>query len=182
MYDAAMAQQIFSRDYWNNSTRIIRANCYAHAMNVLVEKIGGWYHKLQPGEIRDQPIKAGMKIRTADALIAAMAIVDITTAGINFNGITNIAECKEAGIGGHSQYKVALVTGSRIGSDLFFDYHWYKENHDRTWSHKPGGCPAVAVDASDAEINAENTPEKCNRAYSRLNYSFFLGYYMVTHT
>jgi len=40
-------------------------------------------------------------------------------------------------------WKVALVVDPRPGNDG--DFHWYRQDDDGTWSHKPGGTPATTL-------------------------------------
>lgn len=67
------------------------------------------------------------------------------------------------------------------------DYHWYREDADRTWSHKPGGFPATNLDASGQIII---DPANANHDYSgpqhnmgfrspTRNYDMFCGFMCV---
>ena len=47
------------------------------------------------------------------------------------------------------------------------DYHWWRQNKDTFWSHKPGSTDVVDVDADGKKIK---NPVKANRNYSSLNY------------
>ena len=47
------------------------------------------------------------------------------------------------------------------------DYHWWRQNLDQYWSHKPGSTEVVNVDASGNKIK---NPLKANRKYDSLNY------------
>jgi len=53
-------------------------------------------------------------------------------------------------------YKVALV----FSND---DYHWYRQNPDGTWSHKPGITQVTNLDASG---NLIYNPKMADRDYS----------------
>ena len=57
------------------------------------------------------------------------------------------------------------------------DYHWYVQNSDGYWSHKPGTTSCTKVDASG---NFITDPQTANRNYSYANYSKFCGYYIMT--
>ena len=60
------------------------------------------------------------------------------------------------------------------------DYHWYRQNPDGTWSHKPGKSEVTNLDASGELIF---DPEICDRNYetsSGINYNEFIGYFAVT--
>jgi len=47
------------------------------------------------------------------------------------------------------------------------DYHWWRQNKDKYWSHKPGSTNVVDVDASGKKIS---NPLTANRNYDSLNY------------
>ena len=47
------------------------------------------------------------------------------------------------------------------------DYHWWRQNKDQLWSHKPGSTDVTNVDASGKKIK---NPLIANRNYSSLNY------------
>ena len=59
-------------------------------------------------------------------------------------------------------YKIFLAL------DVGNDYHWWQQNDNAMWSHKPGSSNAVNVDADGKEIH---NPLTANRNYSSLNYS-----------
>lgn len=67
-------------------------------------------------------------------------------------------------------YKVALVVDPKN------DYHFYRQDSDGMWSHKPGGTKVTRVDASGRPIY---NPELADRDYthdSGLNYKQFCSY------
>lgn len=189
MYDANTTKPIFNPNYWNNNPRILMANCYAHAMNVIAQPINGTYYKLQPGEIYHNEIGhediQGIPYTAVGAKIAALAIADMTTAPNIFPGITDMRVCQINDVLNRNQYKVALVAAPIQGTADFYDYHWYKECSNGTWSHKPGKTRAVNVDAGGRIIDAQNPPHQCARTYiganNTLDYSYFVEYFMVTH-
>lgn len=47
------------------------------------------------------------------------------------------------------------------------DYHWWRQNSNQYWSHKPGSTDVVDVDADGKKIK---NPLKANRKYNSLNY------------
>ena len=55
-------------------------------------------------------------------------------------------------------------------------FHFYRQNHDKTWSHKEGG---LHVKTKDASNNIITDPEIANRKYSYANFSQFCGYLCV---
>ena len=59
-------------------------------------------------------------------------------------------------------YKIFLVLDKKN------DYHWYVQNKNKYWSHKPGHSAVTNLDASKKII--EN-PHKSNRDFGYLNYN-----------
>ena len=70
--------------------------------------------------------------------------------------------------------KVALVV------DPKHDYHWYRQDRDGFWSHKPGGTKVTRHDASGHRIYR---PDLADRDYTKesgnLNYKQFCSYMCV---
>tara|TARA_Y200000002_G_C22626425_1_gene640477 strand:+ start:483 stop:1079 length:597 start_codon:yes stop_codon:yes gene_type:complete len=58
-------------------------------------------------------------------------------------------------------YKIFLAL------DKTNDYHWYVQNNNKYWSHKPGHSKVTNVDASKKYIK---NPKLANRNYGYLNY------------
>ena len=58
-------------------------------------------------------------------------------------------------------YKVFLTYGAD-------DYHWYRQDKNNYWSHKPGSTDVTNVDASG---NLITNPELANRKYESLDYN-----------
>ena len=70
-----------------------------------------------------------------------------------------------------SHYKGALVVAPGR------DYHYYRQNDDNTWTHKPGYKPSTNLDSKN---NFIFNPRKANRDYGgTLNYKNFCGYLCV---
>lgn len=73
-------------------------------------------------------------------------------------------------------YKGAMVV------DPGHTYHFYRQNPDGTWSHKPGTLPVTNKDANDKVIyvphNADRNYNKNNKK-DGINYVDFCGYYCV---
>lgn len=57
------------------------------------------------------------------------------------------------------------------------DFHWYRQNPDGTWSHKPGGGAVTNLDASN---NIIYDPETCDKDYSYADYSDAIMFFQVT--
>ena len=72
---------------------------------------------------------------------------------------------------GEDYYKGALVVAPER------DYHYYRLNEEKIWSHKPGYKPSTYIDAKQKIIT---DPEKADRDYGdTLNYKDFCGYMCV---
>lgn len=68
-------------------------------------------------------------------------------------------------------YKGALVVAPNR------DYHYYRQNDDGVWTHKPGYKPSTHLDSGNNPIV---DPELANRrTSSKLNYTDFCGYLCV---
>lgn len=64
-----------------------------------------------------------------------------------------------------------------------YDFHWYREDADGTWSHKPGPFPATNLDASDPPQPITD-PTTANHNYGGAtdptrNYDVFCGFMCV---
>lgn len=173
---------VFNQLFWNSADNILKANCYAHAMNVTVTVNKA---KLQPGEIQNIEIPlAGQDLFAAANVIKTNSIADATSGLLDKKN--DLKVCMFTDIPHDNEYMVALCVAPVIGSSLFFDYHWYKQDITGKWSHKPGLTSAVQVDASEKSIDAKNPPHKCDRTYTcdgdTLDYNYFVSYFMVTHS
>jgi hypothetical protein len=73
-------------------------------------------------------------------------------------------------------YKGAMVV------DPDHTYHFYRQNNDGAWSHKPGTLPVTNKDADDKVIyvphNADRNYNKSNKK-DGINYTDFCGYYCI---
>ena len=70
-----------------------------------------------------------------------------------------------------SHYKGALVVAPNR------DYHYYRENDDGQWTHKPGYKPSTSLDSNN---NLITNPRNAARDYGgTLNYKDFCGYLCV---
>lgn len=102
---------------------------------------------------------------TNETLINAVK-ADSEVLGFTFVETTKDAVCPEG------TYKIAICYAPDS------DYHFYRQNPDGTWSHKPGTTNAINVDANGKLIFDPETP---NQYYSnQLNYSEFCGFFYVT--
>jgi hypothetical protein len=148
----------YNPSYWNDASRIDRANCYAYALNVLVSQ--GPY-KLQPGDI------SGKSIQLTESSIYTAMVADMQKLG------RTIRKSYHSEKPGTNEYKIALV----IASD---DYHYYRQDKDGGFSHKRGLTELIFWDAS---INSVINPRACDRNYISTggsNYSTWGNYYIIS--
>lgn len=154
--------------FWNDGDRIqLSTNCYAYSIGCYKNPLTGGYFlragegrfALQPGDLSNKPLPA-----VRSRYIIQNCKEDAKATGGIFIEATPETPKPEGA------WKVALVV------DLFTDYHWYRENPDGTWSHKPGSHPVTKLDASGKLIR---DPQKCDRHYGTINYREFAGYFYV---
>lgn len=163
----------YEPEVWNYDPVQRNTNCFSYAFNSQVGENDNNPFKLQPlnesyGYISQSQIQAD----TIESYINNTA----TKYGLTFEAVGKYEKCAPG------TYKVALVIAPGQ------DYHWYRQNPDGTWSHKPGEQPITNLDASG---NLIYDPEIANRQYFylieyifgtyvlELNYSEFIGFYEV---
>jgi len=146
MYGYEMGQIAKGPNYepeqWNDEGAIQNStNCYAYAL----DKQGPYPpdYKLQPWEMSGNPI--GDNFTTADVRDAAIR-----------DGLLPVK-------GEQGAYRVQTYTGdiSVDGRVVGHDYHWYRQDANGFWSHKPGHGPVTNLDAAgkpiiDPRISARN--------------------------
>ena len=136
---------------WNNNENIKKNhNCYAYALNEIVPSRAD---KPQPGyfsgyqQMKDADYKCENFYNRLKKDVPSLYLT-------NFD-----KPCKQ----GHHKAFIALDTNQ---ADT--DYHFYRQDDNQLWSHKPGRREAVNVDASGKKIK---NPVKANRKYEYFNYS-----------
>ena len=121
-------------------------NCYTYAMGKIVPKLSS---KAQPGyasgynhiDDNDYKCKEFYQRLRKD------------------NPGSYIEKFDESCIPGFYKVFLALDAGN--------DYHWWRQDSNQLWSHKPGSTEVVNKDASGQLIK---NPYKANRNYESLNY------------
>jgi hypothetical protein len=142
---------VYNKDIWDNNK--YSNNCYAYATNNLYNNRKT---KPQPGEISNLP-----KITKEDYTCNSIE----TRMKKDYPNIYNVKEdelCKE------KYYKIALAVDPKK------DYHFYRQDFDGYWSHKPGHLIVRRIDASKNKIK---NPRCADRKYKHFDYSDFCGYY-----
>lgn len=171
-------------------------NCYAYAMN---SRLGHPpLDKPQPGEFSLTDFN--------DPVDCASTSLAVISDGEEGEGIVVAYQCpynKEKKLPPREKpgyYLVALVatskpTGYDAAEDVAYqnDYHWYRQDLDGTWSHKPGWAEATQLDSEGNPIlNPETAgkryvtqakyimPSENNRPIDEVtDYDMFCGYFYV---
>ena len=137
----------YNPDLWNKNNNIRKShNCYSYALGNIVKDLKS---KAQPG------YASGFKYINND----------------NFNCKSFRERLKKDSPSSYLEkfdktclpgfYKIFLAL------DPGNDYHWWRQDSNQLWSHKPGSTDVVNVDASG---NLIKNPYKANRKYDSLNY------------
>lgn len=153
---------------WNSCRTY--TNCYAYALDVKTNPYPNTLTNpwaLQPGT-SDSFSHLTREDYLTKFYLEVMVGYDSVNYNFSYESISKNAKCSEG------CYKIALV----IAPDR--DYHWYRQNSDGTWSHKPGRDPVINTDFQGQVIY---DPELCDRRYNYggtiVNYSEFCGFYQI---
>lgn len=138
---------------WNDNDGIQRRNnCYDYCRDMITNEF------TQPGrnhgiELEDEPYECREVGDAAET-----------------EGVRRIAE-EGACDRGEGCWQVALVIDPDEEPEES-DFHWYRQDDDGTWSHKPGKTAARNVDDSG---NTIDDPQECDRG----SYDVFCGFFCV---
>ena len=145
-------------------------NCYAYTLDTQ------FFGRIDPGFSTSFPINENEVCDIGILLSKIQA--DSTNYGFTFIPISKYETCP---IG---TYKVALVLDdiNEINVDINKDvgYHWYRQNSDGTWSHKPGTQKIVNYDFMVKTIYDPEICDRRNSYTSKLIYNQFIGFYAVS--
>tara|TARA_B110000858_G_C17798919_1_gene474072 strand:+ start:89 stop:676 length:588 start_codon:yes stop_codon:yes gene_type:complete len=135
---------------WNNKHKIkANHNCYAYALNKYAGNRGD---KSQPGYFSNFKSLSGSNY-TCKEFLKRLKKDSPGLYTINYN-----KPCKK-------NYTKGFLALS-LGDDI--DYHFYRQDSSKFWSHKPG---RTNVTNKDANNNLIINPLLSSRDYGRLNYS-----------
>jgi hypothetical protein len=191
----------FNEDIWNDlgpkddesnyaPAVQITNNCYSYAFNDcrIHEDYGENNHcdgrekmcKPNPGVRVGKPFYAGAKsikdieeMKTCDNIIEA-AGRDAAASGESFVPCGKMEKCTlddDSAKEGKKAYKVALYIAPKK------EYHWYRQDKNGCWSHKPGWGRVSQKDPTDIIIS---DPDNSNRQFPEYNYSKLCGFFCVT--
>lgn len=161
-----------------------RMNCYGYAFRYILDGaapiVDGYIYpyKQQPGnftsaEKRNQVKELYNYTNATDYMNAVVSNIKLDAERVGYA----ITECpltsSTAQQYGTSSRLIALVTGY---NGRGFDYHFYMQHNDGTWSHKPGATEVTNLSLDDNVIlTNENIYSKANQGtYTGNNLKFFL--------
>jgi hypothetical protein len=67
----------------------------------------------------------------------------------------------------------------KVGASLVWDFHWYRKDADRSWSHKHGSGPAQRNDESGAAPICNPCTADRNFTIGSVNYNKVIGSWCV---
>lgn len=160
---------IYEPNKWNKNFYILKShNCYAYALNLIyndyIDICKKYSHYKNEDEycsnVRSQPgmysniIKITHNINIEKRMLKDNPYIKKTT----YN-----SEIPQG------YYKIALF----IDKNNKYQYHFYREDKNKLWSHKDGWGKATNKDSNNKIIK---NPEKCKK---NPMYNTLLGYYLV---
>ena len=157
----------YDPNMWNLTNLLGNTNCYAYALNCQTNPPGATHTFLQIGQSVLGMFGLDITHYTPDGSEVLYYVQqDSSNWGFYFSEISRTAMCSSG------KYKVALVI------DPYYDFHWYRQNPDGTWSHKPGPNTVRDYDYSTQTIYDPATANRDNGI--DLNYEYVIGFYEVT--
>lgn len=162
----------YEPERWNTKKEVREThNCFSYAMNILDPKqisscltsknCNVPFH--QPGSASGHKKFSAQKYKTCPNMVSRL---------LGDNPILKVTDFTSKCPRGTS--KIGLVV------DADEDYHFYRQDSNKFWSHKPGGTSVTNKDAKGALIY---DPKLADRNYddkgSKLNYDIFCSYMCV---
>lgn len=134
---------------WNNNYNIKNnQNCYSYALNHIISDRKG---KAQPGYYANYP-PIDESEYNCESIFKRIKHDNPSIYKTDFT-----SKCQKG------YYKAYYVLA--LGNDT--DYHFYRQDKNGNWSHKPGRTNVTNLDASDKIIT---NPSKADRNYGTYNY------------
>ncbi len=143
---------------WNDGGRTQNSNnCYSYAQNRPDGHPAGG--KPQPGEASGRQFSSLTCSNIKDAA--------------KRDGMKEPGSAGQCSPGDHA-VSLVISPGGSVNPGTQQDYHWYRQDDNGAWSHKPGHDPATNVDASGRPIT---NPSQADRNYpsTPANYSIDCG-------
>jgi len=149
-------------------------NCYGYVLNIP--------SILTPGELSTHQVMGGLDLRDIHTYTAAnvrnLMARDLGPA-LSENSCCPESMRLIAGVvTNNATHFETLPTGElfpKVGSQ-YFDFHFYKQDADGFYSHKPGTDPSSRIDASRQRITH---PYAAVRSYSSANYANYAGTFCI---
>lgn len=151
---------------WNDNNIQINHNCYAYALN---QRVGNRYGKPQPGYFANYgPIKDS-EYNNCSNFYNRLKKDNPSMYLTSFD-----KPCRKG-------FYKSFIAIANNGDDK--DYHFYRQDKNKYWSHKPGRTKVTNLDADKKLIK---NPYLANRNYGHLNYSkpcfFFCNSHKMSKT
>jgi hypothetical protein len=125
------SEEVYNPKYWNKKGIKETHNCYSYALGKIIPKLGS---KAQPGYASGHSY-----INNTD--YECLKFSERLKKDSPGSYIENFDNACLPGF-----YKIFLAL------DVNNDYHWYKQNSDGYWSHKPGSTDVTNLDAKGNKI------------------------------
>ena len=165
----------YDSDFWNETVTCVDSsgndryisddtNCYAYILNTIN------YGNIVPGEYSDQTLSDNIYGEDYVEEILCKIKLDQLELGFVLLPVSKYETCP---IG---MYKVALVADTLYPQP---DFHWYRQDDDGKWSHKPGNGKVIRLDGNNNEILDPEFCDKTNENNNNLVYNRFIGFYAV---
>lgn len=137
---------------WNDNNRIKDShNCYAYALD---QRVGNRYGKPQPGYFAHYGPISSKDYGDCSKFYERLHKDNPTMYVEKFD-----TPCRKG-------FYKSFITVANKGPDT--DYHFYRQDSNKYWSHKPGRTAVTNLDASKKLIK---NPYLANRKYPHFNYS-----------
>lgn len=145
------------KEKWNGDPNIMKThNCYAYVLDIINPK---FQSKPQPGYSSGYSYLSDKDIRSCDKMFERIKADNPTTTLTTF---------EEACPSGHRKGFIAVDPSEDA------DYHFYRQDSKKYWSHKPGSTEVRTVNSDGKKIIA---PHKSKRQSSSHNYTKSCGYF-----
>ena len=156
----------YDPDKWNNNPNKENINCYSYSINYIDNTLK---KKPRPGYYTGQPnlLKGDYDCSKFDKMLKKEVV------GIYKSSLNEKCKC--------DYHKIALVFDNEGDKQ---DFHFYRQDNNDMWSHKPGSNNVRNTDDSGDLIYDPESADRDYRDYtndedSGYNYDVFCGYYCV---
>lgn len=154
-------EPIYDEKKWNSKTKIQKThNCYAYMFDI----IGTFDKKPQPGYASGYQRISNYELRDCDKIYERVKSDNPSLLKTTFD-----KKCPDG-------YRKAYFA---IDDSTNSDYHFYRQNKDGTWSHKPGSTPVRRIDYNG---NIIYNPETARRESSSYQYKKSCGFFCYDPT